>query len=114
MNVKSVILTAVSVIAVGPALASNFSGTIQKIRVQKEPANASVTRVSINISGSTTGTGCLNQGWYVVEYSSDGSAGKAQFDGLLAAKNRGAAVSIVGSDVCDPYGVEGVNYIDFL
>ena len=112
MNTKRIILTAVSVIAVGPALASNFSGTIQKIRVGQEPLNPSVTRVSMNIFGGGP-TGCPTGGWYVVEYSNDAQDGKAIFDGLLAAKSRGATVAITGNALCDAWGVEGVKYIDF-
>ena len=112
MNMKRIILTAISVIAVGPALATSVYGVAKIVRVNETPTNT--TRVSIYVTslydGAPAPTACPAQGWYAYEYSKDADAGNAQLKELLTTR---LPFDIEGSNVCDSYGVEGVNYIDW-
>lgn len=102
---------AVGLFAIGPALASSYTGTI--LNVQITASSSGGTRVSLQVSGTTSCTG-FGGNWYSFEFSSDGGPGKAWLAAMLAAKAAGESVSIAGTGTCDQYGVETVGSTNSL
>lgn len=106
-----------AVISIGLALsvAHASTNTGQVVDIRSNLTSTGNTRLSILITGN--GTNCSSNGWYYVEYPDTGTgagAGKAWLATLLAALNSGRQVTIAGTGACDPYGLEGINYIDAL
>jgi hypothetical protein len=110
---RSAIFGAVSLVAIGPALASTYTGSI--LQVQIEASSSGGTRVSIQVSGTTS---CVNPSWhaswYAFEYSGDNGPGKAWLAALLAAKTSGQPIDLHGTGTCDQYGIELLSYTNSI
>lgn len=91
------------------AFASTNSGTIQVLRVND--VSTGTPRVSVKLSPNQN-TSCL-AGFYAYNNAVTG-IGRLRTDGLLAAYQSGKRVTIVGTGICDQFGIETINYIDFL
>jgi hypothetical protein len=91
--------------------ASTYVGQILAIRTEASHTTANTIRIGVQVSGTTV---CSNNVWYAAELPDASAVGKAWIATLLAAQARGASVSIGGTATCDPYGIEGILYLDAL
>ena len=89
------------------ANASTFSGTPSIVRI-----NAGATSARVSIFVGPHGSPCsVNSGWFAYENATANKEG-LWTTGLLNAVNR-RNVFIQGTGVCDAFGVEKLNNIDF-
>ncbi|MBD2437998.1 hypothetical protein H6G69_14450 [Nostoc sp. FACHB-110] len=90
------------------ALASTNSGTIQLLRL--DDISSGTPRVSVKLSPNQN-TSCSAQGFYAYDNAVTG-IGLLRTEGLLAAYKSGKKVTIVGTGLCDRFGVETIKFID--
>ena len=96
---KKLILSLVLACMSAGALASSFTGTVQKVYTSAGIDNASNTRVTV-YTGNTTSCGAT--GYYEFEFAANGSGpGAAFLAQLLDAQLLQSTVSITGTGACD-------------
>jgi hypothetical protein len=92
------------------AFASTNSGKIQVLRL--DDISTGTPRVSVKLSPNQN-TSCPGQGFYAYNDAITG-IGRLRTDALLAAYQSGKPVTIVGTGICDQFGIETIRYIDIL
>lgn len=87
--------------------ATTVTGSIEAVRF-----NSGVTpaRVSILMRNDTA---CGNDGWYAYE-SADVGLGEVTTEGILVAYAQDKPITVVGTDTCDEFDVEQVEYVELL
>jgi hypothetical protein len=89
------------------ARASSYTGKLSKVASQPSPA-APTTQVRVSIFTATAvTTACASASLYSFDLSNAAVASSYQAI-LLASLVSGTAVTISGSGICDPYGIEEV------
>jgi hypothetical protein len=106
---KRVILSALFV--TGTAHATTYTGSVQQIQTGASPVTSGNIRVSILTGGTTSCNGF--PGWYSFDLPSVGLA-STWVAILLAANAANKQVAILGTGLCDLYGVEAVSNIAAL
>jgi hypothetical protein len=102
------IIAVASVLLAGTTQASTFTGALQSVQSQVSPTTPGNTRVSIQ-AGNTTN--CSGQpGYYSFDLPNSSVAAMWEAT-LLAAIAANNPVKIVGTGVCDAYGLETVSII---
>jgi hypothetical protein len=92
------------------AFASTNTGRIEVLRL--DDISTGTSRVSVKLSPNQN-TSCPGQGFYAYNNATTG-IGLLRTNGLLAAYQSGKPVTIVGTGICDQFGIETIRYIDIL
>ncbi|MGH8603395.1 MAG: hypothetical protein ACREXR_11680 [Gammaproteobacteria bacterium] len=102
----STLFVGLSVLAMGPAAkASEAHRNIEAIRFNVGDSRA---RVSLRFG---TSTDCGADGWYAYE-DADSGLGGLWTDAVLEAYTNQKAIKVVGTGLCDTFGVETIEFID--
>jgi hypothetical protein len=89
--------------------AGTYLGKIQKLDIS---IGTSGTGASVHVSGVSF-PACRNGNWFAFEHADTGK-GKLLYSALLLTRASGKDIYVVGNAVCDPWNIEGINWIEIF